>query len=440
MRWLAPRHFDIIMTTLYMGILVIGSVEGDTTLPDQMLTLGGLLLGLAVLDRIEFAVFRERPAWWVGGLLLAARIATIAVLVGWVGIWAATFLVVIVPYWCTLYFGDRSRYITWALTVVLVGLLLLGETLERAQREPLDAVLGDYLSSILPVAFVLGVVAATSRTVVKETAGRARVEKVLGELREAHAALAEFFRQALDAGEARNSLARDIHDGLGHYLTAMSIQLENAIAFRNIDPAAADQAMHESKRLVAVALQEIRSTMGALRESEGELSLVKSLLELAELAQYTGQGGLQVHLTIEGSEVGYSRQALMTIYRAAQEGLTNIQKHAGAGQVDMRLEFGDEIAKLEIRDDGTGFAPEAVRAMTEQAGHGVEGKRQGQGQGGYGLQSMRERLELIGGELRVVSKPGGGTELHIHVPKRSPSPARQPRAAGHDMEVAETSA
>jgi signal transduction histidine kinase len=131
-----------------------------------------------------------------------------------------------------------------------------------------------------------------------------------------------------------------------------------------------------------------------------------------------GPGSLRVQLSIEGSEVGYSRQALMTLYRAAQEGLTNVQRHAGAGQVDMRLEFGEETAKLEIRDNGKGFAPEPVGAMPGQAGERVQ-------QRGYGLQSMRERLELIGGELRVESKPGGGTVLHISMPKRSTSQAGQ---------------
>jgi signal transduction histidine kinase len=289
--WLAPRPFDVTTTTLYVGIFALGWAEEATTWPGDVLALAGLLLGLAALDRVEFAIFRGHlrfahvrlmPAWWVGGLLLAARITIIAVLVEGVGIWAATLLVAIIPYWCTIYFGGRASYIAAALPVVLVGLLLLGEALEQMQSGSPDAALRDYLASLLQVAFVLGVVAATSRTVMKESAGRARAERVLGELRKAHADLAEFSRQALEVGEARNSLARDIHDGLGHYLTAMSVQLEKAIAFRSIDPATADQALNESKRLVAVALQEVRSTMGALRESEVESSPTKLLADLAK--------------------------------------------------------------------------------------------------------------------------------------------------------------
>jgi signal transduction histidine kinase len=408
--WLFPRPFDVVATTLYMGIFVLEFLEEDTAITGTVLALAGLLSGLIVLDRAEFIFFRERPAWWVGGLLLTARIAIAYELFAGLGIWTALLLVVIIPYWVTIYFGSRAGYIAAALLVVGVGFLSLGVPLEQALTGSLDVALGAYLGTMLVLAFVLGIVVATSGTVVKESAARVQAERVLGELRKTHAELGEFSRDAIEAGEVRNSLARDIHDGLGHYLTAMSVQLEKALAFRSIDPVAADQALSESKRLVVVALQEIRSTMGTLDASEMELSPVKSL---AELAEYMGHGSLKVQLDIEGDESGYSRQVLMAIYRAAQEGLTNVQKHAGAGQVDVKLAFGEAEAQLEIRDDGKGFAPDSVGEMPEQAAE------EAVGQPGYGLQSMKERLELLGGDLRIESRPGGGTELHIRVPKRS---------------------
>jgi signal transduction histidine kinase len=196
----------------------------------------------------------------------------------------------------------------------------------------------------------------------------------------------------------------------------MSVQLEKAIAFREIEPPAADQALQESKRLVAVALQEIRSTMNALRETEAESSPLRSLVELARTRDH---GDLSVELNIDGDENQYSRQALMTLYRAAQEGLTNVQKHAEARHVVMKVEFGEETARLEIKDDGKGFATEQEGVLPDRVG-----------EIGYGLQSMRERLELIGGSLRVVSKPGAGTELHISVPKKSSVQSGQLRIEG----------
>jgi signal transduction histidine kinase len=78
----------------------------------------------------------------------------------------------------------------------------------------------------------------------------------------------------------------------------------------------------------------------------------------------------------------------------------------------MRLDFGEDLAKLEIRDNGKGFVP--GDAADGAAGHT-----------GYGLQSMKERLELLGGGLQIESSPGGGTTLHISVPRRSTVQAKQ---------------
>jgi signal transduction histidine kinase len=94
-----------------------------------------------------------------------------------------------------------------------------------------------------------------------------------------------------------------------------------------------------------------------------------------------------VALQIRGSEVGYSKQALLTLFRAAQEGLTNIQKHALASSAELEIELGSASATLRLSDDGRGFDPATLGAL-----------RPGR-QGSYGLQGVRERLELVGGSL-----------------------------------------
>ncbi|MEO5953596.1 MAG: histidine kinase [Chloroflexia bacterium] len=404
--WLFPRLFDIIATTIYAGIFVLGTMEEGIGISDSLPALAGLMLVLALLDRVEYAILRVSHTWWISALLGAVRLAIMYEVFAGVQIWYSLFLILLIPYWCAIYFGSRVGYATTGLLVVVISVLLMGIPFEKARLDTLGPAITTYLGTILLLAFVLGIVAATSATVVKESASRAAAEKVLADLRKTYADLAEYSRQVIETGEARNSLARDIHDGLGHYLTAMSVQLEKAIAFRSIDPSAADQSLSESKRLVAVALQEIRSTMGALRDSEPGLSPIGSL---EELARHVGHDSLRVQLSIEGSEAGYSRRALMTIYRAAQEGLTNIQKHASAQQVDMNLDFGEDVARLEIKDNGKGFVSEQLGTTPEQTG--------------YGLQSMSERLELLGGELRIESKQGSGTTLHITIPKHSTAQA-----------------
>jgi signal transduction histidine kinase len=96
----------------------------------------------------------------------------------------------------------------------------------------------------------------------------------------------------------------------------------------------------------------------------------------------------------------------MTLFRAAQEGLTNVQRHAQATQAVLRVHLGEETATLTLRDNGRG-----LREAGESASDA----------GGYGLQGIRERVELVSGEMTVDSLPQGGAALTLSVPK---NPAR----------------
>ena len=89
----------------------------------------------------------------------------------------------------------------------------------------------------------------------------------------------------------------------------------------------------------------------------------------------------------------------MTLYRVAQEGCTNIQKHAQASAVRVRLHFAEEEAQLSICDNGRGFDPEHRPPHSERLDEG------------YGLQGTRERLALVGGSFLLVSQEGSGTQL-----------------------------
>ncbi len=104
----------------------------------------------------------------------------------------------------------------------------------------------------------------------------------------------------------------------------------------------------------------------------------------------------------------------MTLYRVAQEGFTNIQKHAQASAVRVRLHFGEEEAQLSICDNGSGFDTEHRPQPSERPGEG------------YGLQGIRERLELVGGSFQVVSQEGRGTQLLATVTRTGiPAPVHQ---------------
>lgn len=116
---------------------------------------------------------------------------------------------------------------------------------------------------------------------------------------------------------------------------------------------------------------------------------------------------LEIELNIKGNGVGFSNQALITLYRVAQEGLTNIQKYAEASRVQINLEFGPDTARMVVSDNGKGFDVANLQNL--------EADRIG----GFGLQGLRERLQLIGGQFNVESQPGLGTRLIATLAKKS---------------------
>jgi signal transduction histidine kinase len=190
---------------------------------------------------------------------------------------------------------------------------------------------------------------------------------------------------SLSAETERNRLARDIHDSLGHHLTAISIQLEKASAFGPRDPDVASRALADARRSARLALAEVRASVGALR---APVDLVSALTELT---------GADASLEVAGDARGISRAVVTTLYRAAQEALTNARRHAGAGRVSVAVTFGSADTRLVVTDDGRGFDPE----LSE----------------GFGLLGLRERAALVGGTVEVSSRPGAGTRLAVTVPR-----------------------
>lgn len=234
----------------------------------------------------------------------------------------------------------------------------------------------------------------------RDEESRRRTERLLTDLEASHRKLQAYAEEVaeLAATEERNRLARDIHDSVGHALTAVNIQLEKALAYWQRSPDEALQAIRDAKQAASEALRDVRSSVAALRDADERFSLQASLKTLAERMRAQG---LDVHLTITGDERDYSRATLMALYRAAQEGLTNVQKHADASRVEIELSFGEREVRLRLHDNGRGFDPRTVETA-----------------GGFGLQGIRERLELVLGHLEIKSDPAHGTELVMTAPKQ----------------------
>src|SRR5262249_55169558 len=144
------------------------------------------------------------------------------------------------------------------------------------------------------------------------------------------------------------------HDTLGHYLTVINVQLEKALAFRAQKPGEAEQAVHDAKRMASEALQDVRRSVGMLRSTQTVFVFETAMQALVE---HMRGGEFTVELQIEGNDAGYSPASLIALYRAAQEGLTNVQRHAKAHVTQVWVNFGEHEATLTVSDDGCGFEP-----------------------------------------------------------------------------------
>lgn len=246
------------------------------------------------------------------------------------------------------------------------------------------------------LAFLVSVVAFTY-VAVKERKARTNIESLATELGEANLKLREYSAkiEELATTKERNRLAREIHDSLGHYLTIINIQLEAAQAVMETDRAQARAALKKAQSLAQEGLVDVRQSVAALRTSPAEDRPLPQAIGI--LVDEICANGVVTTLSVEGNPQPLHPQITVTLYRAAQEGLTNIRKHARAASASILLDYRNvETVTLVLRDDGIGSADDT---------------------GGFGLLGMRERAQLLGGTVRIETAPGRGFMLTVKLPR-----------------------
>jgi signal transduction histidine kinase len=233
-------------------------------------------------------------------------------------------------------------------------------------------------------------------TIITKQALRAREqsETLRRELESANEKLRASAAQAeeLATTRERNRVAREIHDGVGHYLTVVKTQLDVASALCTTDPTRAKASVDKAKQLAAEALDDVRRSVGSLRADTTRPALPDALRQLAAV------GDPHATLALEGQPRPLPPAIEHALFRAAQEALTNIRKHAHATTALVVLDFRDAFrVRLEVSDNGRGL----VAAVPP---------------GGYGLTGMRERVELLGGRVESGNRLEGGFALRVEVP------------------------
>lgn len=227
------------------------------------------------------------------------------------------------------------------------------------------------------------------------------------QLAQANAQLREYALQieSLATLQERNRIAREIHDSLGHSLTALNIQLEGALKLWQAKPEQAQSFLQEAKALGSTALQDVRHSVSTLRSDplRGE-SLPDAIRSL--IHNFESVANLTPALCLQPDPFpALSFEIRSSIYRIVQESLTNIFKYAEASQVQIQLQATSEQLHLRIEDNGKGFHSNSNTT-------------------GYGLQGMRERVLALGGSFHLDTQPGAGCRIQVQIPlsKTQPSP------------------
>lgn len=208
--------------------------------------------------------------------------------------------------------------------------------------------------------------------------------------------------------EERLRLARDLHDDTIQSLIVLKqrVQLARMVSPKNASP----QALAELELLAEQTIENLRRTTRALRPIYLEdLGLVAALEMLAS------ENSQNTHLRVEfhrsGSERRLPTDVELALYRMAQEALNNITRHAQATQASVTIEFKPQAATIRIADNGVGFVVPKSPAGFVPSGH-------------FGLVGLYERAQLVGAQLEIISAPGKGTQLKIHLPTTSPIPEK----------------
>nr|WP_260407942.1 sensor histidine kinase [Planomonospora venezuelensis] len=216
-------------------------------------------------------------------------------------------------------------------------------------------------------------------------------------------------RQTGVAGE-RGRLAREIHDTVAQGLAGIVTQLEAAEEAAS-DAEAVRRRLAVARNLARESLTEVRRSLDGLRPGPLADSRLPEALS-ALVSDWSAAHELPAALTVTGTARLLHPEVEVTVYRAVQEALANVARHAQARKAGVTLSYMEDVLVADIRDDGVGFTP---------SGTGGEDS----GAGGFGLTAMRQRVVRLAGSLEVESAPGQGTAVSVTVPAVSAEAGRE---------------
>ncbi len=243
-----------------------------------------------------------------------------------------------------------------------------------------------HLETQLYFIFCMVVVAAMMRIMIAERKTRLLAEQLTNEIED------------LAVRYERARISRDIHDALGHTLTSLNIQLDVAETMYDKNQTTARQALAAAKDLAANSLSDVRQSVHMIREQDGSpFDLQSAVVGLVSRARRNRE--IAIDLSIDAPELPLIKAH--NLFCVIQESLTNAQRHSHATKIQIELKQETDNILLQIKDDGAGFD----LGTCDQ---------------GLGLKSMQERIESLGGTLKIATSPASGTAVQVCVPMALP--------------------
>ncbi|MEW5872577.1 MAG: ATP-binding protein [Chloroflexota bacterium] len=220
-------------------------------------------------------------------------------------------------------------------------------------------------------------------------------------------AAAETVEMMIQAQESeRQRLSRQMHDGPAQALSNFILQTEIAMRLFEVDPAKAKEELSNLKISATSTFRKVRDFIFELRPMMlDDLGLIPTLKRYVDAIKE--QSGIEMRLSITGTERRLESYQEVMVFRAIQELLNNVIRHGQAAEAKVLVDLGDAQVRVSVEDDGKGFDQEI---LTERVG--------------MGLKVIRDRVEMLGGSIDIDSEPGRGTRVTFQIP--APAPIAQP--------------
>jgi signal transduction histidine kinase len=370
-------------------VVLVGVVGGlGLVVP---LVLGESLSAAPVLSLLSLLV-QAGALWWRRRRPLLVLVVTLAALLAaqaFGDVNAASFVGPHAAAYAVAAYADRTRALTGVAVVLLAALLDGAAVTWLADDLPYGPVLLGPTGAFVLVAWGVGRYVQVRR---------AYLEAVLAYTHQLEEERDQHMQRAIR--EERRRIARDLHDQVAHHLGVISLQTSAAQRWLDRDRDRTATALASAEQASRTALETMPAILQALRSDDRDAARIPqpTLADLGQLLDQLRAAGVAIEQEVHGEPRPLHPTVELTAYRVIQESLTNVAKHAGPAETTVRLRYGPGRFEVEVEDDGHGGAA--------LAGDGA----------GLGLVGMRERVQLLDGELVTGPRDGGGFRVRASLP------------------------